>query len=108
MLSKNTFSLTHALIRHTCFSHSIRLFTKVLFIRQFVNMLPNVDVVYEILSLFKNRTFPTNNVDKCKAAYIPQKEQKYLWLPFQLAYCGFGNFRENFIFKRHISDLKNS
>ena len=68
----------------TCFSPSIRLFTELLFIREFVNVLPNVHLVYTRLCPYIKRTVYTNNVDESKAVYTSPEEQMYLILLYRI------------------------
>ena len=67
----------------TCFFPSIRLFTKMLQIREFVNMhFCGYCIIRDFVLI--NRNVSTGNVDTSNAAYTSQKEQDYLWLPFYL------------------------
>ena len=70
-------------VMRTCFLPSIRLFKKMLQIREFVN---SPFCGYCIIRDFvpKNLNISTGNMDTSNAAYTFQKEQNYLWLPFYL------------------------
>ena len=66
-----------------CFLPSIRLFMKMLQIREFVNSpFCGCCIIQDFVPI--NRNVSTGNVDTTNAAYTSQKEQNYLWLPFYL------------------------
>ena len=67
----------------TCFLPSIRLFTKMLQIREFVNSnFYGCCIIRDFIPI--NQNVSTGNLDTSNAANTPQKEQNYLWLPFYL------------------------
>ena len=70
-------------VMQNCFAPSIRLFTKMLQIREFVT-LPFCDccIIQDFVPI--NRNVNKGNVDTSNAAYSSQKEQNFLWLAFSL------------------------
>ena len=69
-------------LMRTGFLPSIRL-TKMLQIREFVNSpFCGCCIIQDFVPM--NRNVSTGNVDTSNAAYLSQKEQNYLWLPFYL------------------------
>ena len=70
-------------VMRTCFVPSIRLFTKMLQIREFVNSpFCGCCIIQYFVPI--NRNVSTGNVDTLNVAHMPQKEQNYLWLSFYL------------------------
>ena len=70
-------------VMRTCFLPSIRLFTKMLQIREFVNSpLCGCFVIHDFFPI--NRNVSTGSVATSNAADMSQKEQNYLWLLFYL------------------------
>ena len=70
-------------VMQTCFSSLIRLFTKMLQIREFVNSpFCGYCIIQDFVPV--NRNVNTGNVDTSNAAYTSQKYQNYLWLAFYL------------------------
>ena len=71
----------HKFVMRTCFFPSIRLFTKMLQIGEFVtSQICGCCIIRDFVLM--NRNVSTGNVDTSNAAYMSQKEQNYLWLPF--------------------------
>ena len=70
-------------VMRTCFLPSIRLCTKMLQIREFVNSpFCGCCIIRDFVCI--NQNVSTGNVDTSNAAYTSQKERNYLWLPFYL------------------------
>ena len=70
-------------VMRTCFLPSIRLFTKMLQIREFVNLpFGGCSIIRDFVPI--NQNVSTDNVDTSNVACTSQKEQNYLWLPFYL------------------------
>ena len=71
----------HKFVMRTCFFPSIRLFTKMLQIREFgTSQICRCCMIRDFV--LTNRNVSTGNADTSNAAYTSQKEQNYLWLPF--------------------------
>ena len=70
-------------VMRTCFLPSIRLFTKMLQIPEFVNSpFCGCCIIQDFVPI--NPNVSTGNMNTSNAAYKSQKEQNYLWLPFYL------------------------
>ena len=70
-------------VMQTYFSLLIRLFTKMQQIQEFVNSpFCGCCIIRDFVPI--NRDVNTGNVDTSNAAYMSQKEQNYLCLPFYL------------------------
>ena len=70
-------------VMSACFLPSIRLFTKMLQIREFVNLpFCGFCSIQDFVPIKQNVS--TGIVDTSNAAYTSQKEQNYLCLPFYL------------------------
>ena len=70
-------------VMQICFAPSIRLFTKMLQIREFVTLsFCACCIIQDFVPI--NRNVNTGKVDTSNAAYESQKEQNYLWLAFSL------------------------
>ena len=73
----------HKFVMITCFFPSIRLFTKMLQIREFVTShFCGCCIIRDFVLI--NRNVSTGNVDTSNAAYTSEKQKNYLWLSFYL------------------------